>query len=191
MGTATSRSQNAAKRSPATYSHSQKKHKCSVYYGKQKSNTSTSSTILTTDDKQNQTVESQTLAPKEDICTVGESWLDLKYANSINVNLQKNLSHPENFLDKEESALKNATLMKNTSSECNLKEGLRTTMFPKETNIKTSENITELKEPELCPLKSSSKKLSESRFSRHSLQQRLDFQEVSRKNNGNVSLIQI
>ncbi|XP_066488686.1 transmembrane protein 131-like isoform X3 [Tiliqua scincoides] len=184
VGTATSRSQNAAKRSPATYSHSQKKHKCSVYYGKQKSNTPTSSAILTTDDKQNQTVENQTSVPKEDICTVGESWLDLKYANSINVNMQKNLTHPGNFLDKEESALKNATLMKNTSSECSLKEGLRTSMFPKETNFKTSENITELKEPELCPLKSS-KKLSESRFSRHSLQQRSEFQEVSRKNNGN------
>ncbi|KAK9398806.1 putative transmembrane protein-like [Crotalus adamanteus] len=37
VGTATSRSQNAAKRSPATYSHSQKKHKCSVYYEFQES----------------------------------------------------------------------------------------------------------------------------------------------------------
>ncbi|XP_061440550.1 transmembrane protein 131-like isoform X8 [Rhineura floridana] len=33
VSTTTSRSQNAAKRSPATYGHSQKKHKCSVYYG--------------------------------------------------------------------------------------------------------------------------------------------------------------
>lgn len=161
-----------------------------MYYSKQKSNTSASSTVLTTDDKQNQTVENQNSVPKEDICTVGESWLDLKYANSINVNMQKNLTHPGNFLDKEESALKNATLMKNTSSECSLKEGLRTSMFPKETNFKTSENATELKESELCPLKSS-KKLSESRFSRHSLQQQSMFQEVSRKNNGNVSLIYV
>ncbi|XP_042324327.1 transmembrane protein 131-like isoform X5 [Sceloporus undulatus] len=184
VGTSTSRSQNAAKRSPATYSHSQKKHKCSVYYGKQKSNTAAGSTILTTDDKQSQTTENQTSAPKEDICTVNESWLSLKYANSINVNLQKNLTHPENFLDKEEIALKNATLMKNTSSECSLKESLRTNMFPKETNLKTSENVAELKEPDLCSLKSS-KKLSESRFPRHSPQQQSEYLDVSRKNNGN------
>lgn len=185
MATATSRSQNAAKRSPATYSHSQKKHKCSVYYGKQKSNTPTSSTVLTTDEKQNHTSETQTSSPKEDICTVTESWLNLKYANNINVNMQKNITNPENFLDKEEIALKNATLMKSTSSECSLKEGLRTNMFPKETNLKTSENITELSEPEPFPLKSS-KKLSESRFLRHSPQQQSEFQEVSRKNNGNI-----
>nr|XP_056711693.1 transmembrane protein 131-like [Euleptes europaea] len=184
VGTTTSRSQNAAKRSPATYSHSQKKHKCSVYYGKQKSNTAISSTTLTTDDKQNQPVENQTSAPKEDICTVSDSWLNLKYASSINVSMQKNLMHPGNLLDKEESALKNATLPKNTSSECSLKEGLRPSMFPKETNLKTSDNIVELRESELCPLKSS-KKLSENRFSRHSPQQQSEFQEVSRKNYGN------
>ncbi|XP_077156175.1 transmembrane protein 131-like isoform X3 [Paroedura picta] len=183
VGSTTSRSQNAAKRSPATYSHSQKKHKCSVYYGKQKSNTAISSTTLTTDDKQNQPVENQISAPKEDICTVTESWLNLKYASNINVNMQKNLMHPGNFLDKEESALKNATLPKNSSSECSLKEGLRTNMFPKETNLKTSENIVELREIEFCPLKSS-KKLSESRFSRHSPQQQSEFQESSRKMNG-------
>ncbi|XP_020637024.3 transmembrane protein 131-like isoform X1 [Pogona vitticeps] len=184
VATATSRSQNAAKRSPATYSHSQKKHKCSVYYGKQKSNTPTSSTVLTTEDKQNHTTENQTSTPKEDICTVTESWLNLKYANSINVNMQKNLTHPGNFLDKDEIALKNAALVKSPSSECSLKEGLRTNMFPKETNLKTSENITELNESEPFPLKSS-KKLSENRFLRHSPQQQSEFQEASRKNNGN------
>ncbi|XP_044286563.1 transmembrane protein 131-like isoform X4 [Varanus komodoensis] len=184
VSTASSRSQNAAKRSPATYSHSQKKHKCSVYYGKPKSNTATGGSVLAAEDKQNQIAENQTSTPKEDICTVSESWLSLKYANSISVNVQKNLTHPGNFVDKEESALKNATLVKNTSSEGSLKEGLRTNMFPKETNLKTSENITELKEPELCPLKSS-KKPSESRFPRHSPQQPSEFQDISRKNNGN------
>uniref|UniRef100_A0A8D2J4P7 Transmembrane 131 like n=1 Tax=Varanus komodoensis TaxID=61221 RepID=A0A8D2J4P7_VARKO len=182
VSTASSRSQNAAKRSPATYSHSQKKHKCSVYYGKPKSNTATGGSVLAAEDKQNQIAENQTSTPKEDICTVSESWLSLKYANSISVNVQKNLTHPGNFVDKEESALKNATLVKNTSSEGSLKEGLRTNMFPKETNLKTSENITELKEPELCPLKSS-KKPSESRFPRHSPQQPSEFQDISRKNN--------
>ncbi|XP_070805302.1 transmembrane protein 131-like isoform X1 [Pituophis catenifer annectens] len=184
VGAATSRSQNAAKRSPATYSHSQKKHKCSVYYGKQKSSTTPSSNILTTDDKPNQSIENPISAPKEDICTVNENWLSLKYANSVNMNMQKNLTHPGNFVDKDESALKSATLMKNISSDCNLKEGLQTNMFPKETNLKSSENLAELKEPELCPSKSS-KKLPESRFPRSSPQQQSEFQESSRKNGGN------
>ncbi|ETE71004.1 Transmembrane protein, partial [Ophiophagus hannah] len=184
LGAATSRSQNAAKRSPATYSHSQKKHKCSVYYGKQKSSTATSSNILTTDEKPSQSVENPISSPKEDICTVNENWLSLKYANSVNMNMQKNLTHPENFVDKDESALKSATLMKNISSDCSLKEGLQTNMFPKETNLKSPENFAELKEPELCPSKSS-KKLSESRFPRSSPQQQSEFQESSRKNGGN------
>uniref|UniRef100_A0A8C0FZP7 Transmembrane protein 131-like n=1 Tax=Chelonoidis abingdonii TaxID=106734 RepID=A0A8C0FZP7_CHEAB len=185
VGTPSSRSQNAAKRSPATYSHSQKKHKCSVYYSKQKTNTVTGSAITTTDEKQNHTVENQISAPKEDICTdiVSQNWLHLKYANSINVNMQKNLTLPGNFLDKEESALKNTVLIKSTSSECDLKEDLQACMFPKETNLKTLENITELKEQEFCPLKTS-KKLPESHLS-NSSQQQPELQDLSRKNNGN------
>ncbi|XP_059577932.1 transmembrane protein 131-like isoform X5 [Alligator mississippiensis] len=178
------RSQNAAKRSPATYSHSQKKHKCSVYYSKQKASTTAGSVITTTDEKQNQTVENQISLPKENVCTdiVGENWVTLKYANGININMQKNLTLSGNFLDKEESALKNKVLMKNTSSECDLKEDLETCMFPKETNLKISEKITELKEQEFCPVKTS-KKLPESHLSRNSPQQQPELQEVSRKNN--------
>ncbi|KAM6075849.1 transmembrane protein 131-like isoform 5-T6 [Chlamydotis macqueenii] len=184
VGTSSSRSQNAAKRSPATYSHSQKKHKCSVYYSKQKPNTATGSAIATTDEKHNQIAENQISAPKEDICTdvVSENWVTLKYANGINVN--KNLTLPENFLGKEESALKNTVLIKNTSSECDLKEDLQTCMFPKETNLKTSENLVELKEQEFCPVKMS-KKLPESHLSRSSPQQQPELQEISRKNSGN------
>ncbi|XP_064918728.1 transmembrane protein 131-like isoform X4 [Columba livia] len=184
VGTSSSRSQNAAKRSPATYSHSQKKHKCSVYYSKQKPNTVAGSAIATTDEKQNQIAENQISAPKEDICTdvVSENWVTLKYANGINVN--KNLTLPENFLGKEESALKNTVLIKNTSSECDLKEDLQTCMFPKETNLKTSENLVELKEQEFCPVKMS-KKLPESHSSRNSPQQQPELQEISRKNSGN------
>ncbi|KAM6268048.1 transmembrane protein 131-like isoform 2-T2 [Spheniscus humboldti] len=184
VGTSSSRSQNAAKRSPATYSHSQKKHKCSVYYSKQKPNTATGSAIATTDEKQNQIAENQISAPKQDICTdvVSENWVTLKYANGINVN--KNLTLPENFLGKEESALKNTVLIKNTSSECDLKEDLQTCMFPKETNLKTSENLAELKEQEFCPVKMS-KKLPESHLSRNSPQQQPELQDISRKNSGN------
>ncbi|XP_021249487.1 transmembrane protein 131-like isoform X2 [Numida meleagris] len=184
VGTSSSRSQNAAKRSPATYSHSQKKHKCSVYYSKQKPNSAPSSAIATTDEKRNQIAENQISAPKEDICTdvVSENWVTLKYANGINVN--KNLTLPENFLGKEESALKNTVLNKGTSSECNLKEDLQTCMFPKETNLKASENLAELKEQEFCPVKMS-KKLPESHLSRSSPQQQPELQEISRKNSGN------
>uniref|UniRef100_A0A8B9Z7C9 Transmembrane 131 like n=1 Tax=Buteo japonicus TaxID=224669 RepID=A0A8B9Z7C9_9AVES len=183
VGTSSSRSQNAAKRSPATYSHSQKKHKCSVYYSKQKPNTAAGSAIAATDEKQSQIAENQISAPKEDICTdvVSENWVTLKYANGINVN--KNLTLPENFLGKEESALKNTVLIKNTSSECDLKEDLQTCMFPKETNLKTSENLVELKEQEFCPVKMS-KKLPESHLSRNSPQQQPELQEISRKNSG-------
>ncbi|KAM6269605.1 transmembrane protein 131-like isoform 1-T1 [Porphyrio hochstetteri] len=184
VGSSSSRSQNAAKRSPATYSHSQKKHKCSVYYSKQKPNTAAGSAIATTDEKQNQIVENQISAPKEDICTdvVSENWVTLKYASGINVN--KNLTLPENFLGKEESALKNTVLNKSTSSECDLKEDLQTCMFPKETNLKTSESLVELKEQEFCPVKMS-KKLPESHLSRNSPQQQPELQEISRKNSGN------
>ncbi|XP_075277718.1 transmembrane protein 131-like isoform X8 [Opisthocomus hoazin] len=184
VGTSSSRSQNAAKRSPATYSHSQKKHKCSVYYSKQKPNTAAGSAIATTEEKQNQIVENQISAPKEDICTdvVTENWVTLKYANGINVN--KNLTLPENFLGKEESALKSTVLIKNTSSECDLREDLQTCMFPKETNLKASENLAELKEQEFCPVKMT-KKLPESHLSRNSPQQQPELQEISRKNSGN------
>ncbi|NXM32923.1 T131L protein, partial [Oxyruncus cristatus] len=184
VGTSSSRSQSAAKRSPATYSHSQKKHKCSVYYSKQKPNTAAGSAIAATDEKQNQIAENQISAPKEDICTdvVSENWVTLKYANGINVN--KNLTLPEDFLGKEESTLKNTVLIKNTSSECDLKEDLQTCMFPKETNLKTSENLAELKEQEFCPVKMS-KKLPESHLCRNSPQQQLELQEISRKISGN------
>ncbi|XP_008940948.1 PREDICTED: transmembrane protein 131-like [Merops nubicus] len=184
VGTTSSRSQNAAKRSPATYSHSQKKHKCSVYYSKQKPNTAVGSAMAAADERQNQIAENQISAPKEDVCTdvVSDNWVTLKYANGINVN--KNLTLPENFLGKEESALKNTVLIKNTSSECDLKEDLQTCMFPKETNLKTSENLVELKEQEFCPVKMS-KKLPESHLSRNSPQQQPELQEISRKNSGN------
>ncbi|NXK98184.1 T131L protein, partial [Formicarius rufipectus] len=178
-----SRSQSAAKRSPATYSHSQKKHKCSVYYSKQKPNTAAGSAIAATEEKQNQIAENQISAPKEDICTdVSENWVTLKYANGINVN--KNLTLPEDFLGKEESTLKNTVLIKNTSSECDLKEDLQTCMFPKETNLKTSENLIELKEQEFCPVKMS-KKIPESHLCRNSPQQQPELQGISRKISGN------
>ncbi|XP_076995870.1 transmembrane protein 131-like isoform X2 [Tamandua tetradactyla] len=187
INTPQSRIQNAAKRSPATYGHSQKKHKCSVYYSKHKTSTSvSSSTNTTTEDKQTSTLGCSLSAPKGDVCpeVMGENWINLKYASGISVNLQKNLTLPKNLLNKEENTLKNITVVNNTSSECNMKEEIQTYMFPKETGIKTSENIAELKERELCPLKSS-KKLPENNLSRTSPQYQSDLPEISRKNNGN------
>ncbi|XP_062964213.1 transmembrane protein 131-like isoform X3 [Cynocephalus volans] len=188
LNSAQSRIQNAAKRSPATYGHSQKKHKCSVYYSKHKTSTSVaSSTNTTTEEKQTSTLGNSLSAPKEDVCTdiMGENWISLKYASGMNVNLQKNLTPPKNLLNKEENTLKSTIVINNPSSECNSKEGIQTCMFPKETDIKTSENIAELKEQELCPLKTS-KKLPESHLPRNSPQYyQSDLSEISRKNNGN------
>lgn len=57
-------------------------------------------------------------------------------------------------------------------------------MFPKETNLKASENLAELKEQEFCSVKMS-KKLPESHLSRNSLQQQPELREISRKISGN------
>ncbi|KAM8968914.1 transmembrane protein 131-like isoform X2 [Sarcophilus harrisii] len=181
------RIQNATKRSPATYSHTQKKHKCSVYYSKQKASpVGASNTSANPDDKQSPLPGSSASAPKEDACSeaVSESWISLKYANGLNVNLQKNLTLPGNFLNKEENALKNNLIVKNPSSECDMKEEMQRCMFPKETELKTSETVPELKERELCPLKTS-KKLPENHFPKSSPHHQSDLQEISRKNNGN------
>ncbi|XP_070271443.1 transmembrane protein 131-like isoform X2 [Myotis yumanensis] len=187
VNTPQSRMQNAAKRSPATYGHSQKKHKCSVYYSKHKPSASVASTAsLAAEDKQTASLGSSLATAKEDVCTdiMGENWTNLKYASGINVNLQKNLTFPKNVLNKEENTLKNTVVVNNTSSECHTKEGIQTCMFPKETDIKISENIAELKERELGPLKTS-KKLPENHLPRNSPQYQSDLPEVSRRNHGN------
>ncbi|XP_063116934.1 transmembrane protein 131-like isoform X2 [Cavia porcellus] len=187
VSTPQSRMQNAAKRSPATHGHSQKKHKCSVYYSRHKASVSAaSSASAAPEEKQTLALGSSLSAAKEDVCAddVGESWVSLKYASGMNVSLQKDLSFPKNLLNKVENTLKN-TVVGSASSECSLKDGVQTCMFPKETDIKTSENIVELKEPELCPLKTS-KKPPENPLARNSAQyQQSELPEVSRKHNGN------
>lgn len=190
VSTPHSRIQNAAKRSPATYGHSQKKHKCSVYYSKHKASTSVASSAnTTTEEKQTSALGSSLSAPKEDVCTdvMGENWINLKYASGINVNLQKNLTLPKNLLNKDANTLKNTIVVNHTSSECHMKEGIQTCMFPKETDIKLSESVAELKEQELCPLKTP-KKLPENHLPKSSPQLQSDLPEISRKNNGNLLL---
>ncbi|XP_052036246.1 transmembrane protein 131-like isoform X2 [Apodemus sylvaticus] len=182
-----SRLQNAAKRSPATYGHSQKKHKCSFYYSKQKpSAAAASSANVTTEEKQTVTLASSPSAAKEDICTnvLSENWVSLRYTSGVNGSLQKNLSLPKTVLNKEESSLKN-TIVNNTSSECSMKEGVQTCVFPKETDINSSENVAELKEPEPCPHKTS-KKPPESTLPKTPPQYpQSDLPEVSRKHGNN------
>ncbi|XP_036708555.1 transmembrane protein 131-like isoform X10 [Balaenoptera musculus] len=182
-----SRIQNATKRSPATYSHSQKKHKCSVYYGKHKASAAVAgSASAPAEDKQASAPGGSLAAAKEDACPagMGEAWVGLKYTGGLNVNLQKNLTLPKNLLSKDENTLKNAIAVSNTSSECHVKEGVQTCMFPKETDLQISENIAELKEREVCPLKTP-KKLPENHLPRNSPQCQSDLPEISRKNNGN------
>lgn len=146
-----------------------------------------SSASAAPEEKQTLALGSSLSAAKEDVCAddVGESWVSLKYASGMNVSLQKDLSFPKNLLNKVENTLKN-TVVGSASSECSLKDGVQTCMFPKETDIKTSENIVELKEPELCPLKTS-KKPPENPLARNSAQyQQSELPEVSRKHNGNL-----
>lgn len=187
VGPPLSRLQNAAKRSPATYSHSQKKHKCAFYYSKQKPSASTASSAnITTEEKQTGTPASSLAAAKEDICSnvLSENWVSLRYASGVNGSLQKNLTLPKNVLNKEESSLKN-TVVNDTSSECTMKEGIQTCMFPKETDINISENVAELKEQEPCPQKTS-KKPPESPLPKPPPQYpQSDLPEVSRKH-GNL-----
>ncbi|XP_031230064.1 transmembrane protein 131-like isoform X4 [Mastomys coucha] len=187
VGPPLSRLQNAAKRSPATYSHSQKKHKCAFYYSKQKPSASTASSAnITTEEKQTGTPASSLAAAKEDICSnvLSENWVSLRYASGVNGSLQKNLTLPKNVLNKEESSLKN-TVVNDTSSECTMKEGIQTCMFPKETDINISENVAELKEQEPCPQKTS-KKPPESPLPKPPPQYpQSDLPEVSRKHGNN------
>ncbi|XP_010626304.1 transmembrane protein 131-like [Fukomys damarensis] len=186
VSTPQSRMQNAAKRSPATHGHSQKKHKCSVYYSKHKASVSAASgASAAAEEKQTLTLGGSLSAAKEDICAddVGENWVGLKYASGMNVSLQKNLTLPKNLMNKDENTLKHTVV--NNTSECSLKDRIQTCMFPKETDIKTSENIAELKEQEFSPLKSS-KKLPENPLPRNSPQyQQSDLPELSRRHNGN------
>ncbi|XP_075399789.1 transmembrane protein 131-like isoform X2 [Tenrec ecaudatus] len=178
-----SRIQNAAKRSPATYGHSQKKHKCSVSYSKHKASAPPASTAA--EDRQTSAPGSSLSAAKEDVCTdvAAENWVPLKYTSGINASLQKNLALPPNLLTKEENTLQSTVVASDASSECSMKEAVQTCMFPKETDPKTLETGAELKERELCPVKAS-KKVPENYLPRNSPQHHSDLPEIPRKNNG-------
>ncbi|KAM8939773.1 transmembrane protein 131-like isoform 2-T2 [Pelodytes ibericus] len=147
-----SRSQNASKRGPASYSHSQKKHKCSVYYSTKKSTSASSSVVVAYDANQQHTSNTQPSSPKDSPCseTLSEKWLDFKSTDITDTGNHKHLSSSANALDKEESALQNALLPQRTASENLLKEDPIICMFPMETNLKTSESISEPKKQDSC-----------------------------------------
>ncbi|XP_074233233.1 transmembrane protein 131-like isoform X1 [Camelus bactrianus] len=155
-----SRLQNAPKRSPATYGHSQRKHKCSVYYGRHKAGAAGAAA----DDR-------PAAAAREDACAaaLGDGWA------GAGGGLHKPLALPKGCL---------RAAGGHAPPECPAKEGAPTCMFPKETASKGPENAAALKEREPCPLKPP-KKLPESHLPRNPPQYPPDLPEVSRRTNGN------
>uniref|UniRef100_A0A8C5QC89 Transmembrane 131 like n=1 Tax=Leptobrachium leishanense TaxID=445787 RepID=A0A8C5QC89_9ANUR len=147
------RSQNASKRGPASYSHSQKKHKCSVYYSiKQKPSSAASNSVSLCDTSQPLVPDMRPPTPKESPCseTLNEKWLDLKSADAADTISQKQFICPAVTLGKEEPALQNP-LLQRTASESTLKEEPVICMFPMETNLKASESKSEPKQQDSCP----------------------------------------
>ncbi|XP_060998519.1 transmembrane protein 131-like isoform X2 [Dama dama] len=173
-----SRIQNATKRSPATYGHSQKKHKCSVYYGKHKGSAAAASSA-------GAPLEDRPAPAKEDGCPTGagEAWAGLKCAGGLGVNLQRSFALPKSLLGKDENTPKSAVAASHPSSGCHVREGVQTCMFPKETDFQIAEGLSELQEREVCPMKTL-KRLPENHVPRNSPQCPSDLPEVSRKSNG-------
>ncbi|XP_063314608.1 transmembrane protein 131-like [Pelobates fuscus] len=148
-----SRSQNASKRGPASYSHSQKKHKCSVYYSiKQKQSSAASGAASACDTSQQPVSDTRPSSPKDSPCndTLNEKWPDLKSSDITDTSGQKHAPSPASSLGKEEPALQNTLLPQRTASESTLKEEPILCMFPMETNFKTSESVSEPKQQNTC-----------------------------------------
>eukprot|EP00079_Xenopus_tropicalis_P009470 XP_002933525.1 PREDICTED: transmembrane protein 131-like isoform X3 [Xenopus tropicalis] len=178
------RSQNASKRGPATYSHSQKKHKCSVYYSvKQKSSSSTASSVATLcDASEQQTSDMPSANPKDSDCN---EILNLNSTESRDTDNERHLSSPDNNLGKEEPAKQDPHLQQRTANESPLKEKPVLCMFPVETNLKTSESLSEPKlQPDFCDLPVPSK-MSVSHLSKNLSNPQMESQTVSKKNEGN------
>ncbi|XP_053316416.1 transmembrane protein 131-like [Spea bombifrons] len=175
-----SRSQNASKRGPASYSHSQKKHKCSVYYSiKQKSNSSTGSAAAACDAGQQHTSDTRPPSPRDSPCSEAprENWPDCKPSDASDTGNQKHLTSPAAALGKEEPSPQNTLLPQRTAGESTSKEEPIKCMFPMETSLKISESVSEPKQQDSCVTVSS--KVPENHSSR-SLQQ-----TASKKMEGN------
>ncbi|XP_075469237.1 transmembrane protein 131-like isoform X6 [Ascaphus truei] len=177
-----SRSQNASKRGPATYSHFQKKHKCSVYYSiKQKSNNTASSAAC--DASQQPSSDALPPSPKDLNCEetlVIEKWADFKSTDDMGT--LKDLTSPDYALGKEAPALPNSLLPKRTATDSTLKGEPLICMFPMETSLKTSERVSEPSQQNFCGLSVASKVPENQRNSSHP---QTEWQAVSRKMEGN------
>ncbi|XP_077333193.1 transmembrane protein 131-like isoform X2 [Lithobates pipiens] len=181
------RSQNASKRGPATYSHSQKKqHKCSVYYSiKQKS--SVASNTAACDASQQISSDMRPPSPKDSTYSdaLAEKWTDLDSLESMDTGNQKHLTGSDNSLGKEQSALLSPPLLpQRTAYESTFKEEPIISMFPMETAYKTSESMTEPKQ-NFCDFSSVSGKIPEDLISRSLHKSQTEPQIVPRKLEGN------
>nr|XP_051675898.1 transmembrane protein 131-like isoform X7 [Oryctolagus cuniculus] len=176
-----SRVQNAARRSPASYGHSQKKHKCSVYYSKHKTGTAGAAGGASPSPEDRQTVApgGAPCAGREDTCADGpaEHGASLKDASGGSVPPLKHLSLPHATLGKAEGPLREPALASDTSSDCTVKEAVQSCLFPKETALSAlgSAELKELKTP---------KKLPESHLPRNAPQYLPELPESSRKHAG-------
>ncbi|KAM4807690.1 transmembrane protein 131-like [Rhinophrynus dorsalis] len=182
------RSQSASKRGPATYSHSQKKHKCSVYYSiKQRSTGSTASSTATACHSGVQQASDLRLpSPKDSNCSesLAEKCLDYKSTDTTDMGNQKHLTSPDSDLDKEVSALQTPLLQQRTANESTLKEEPTIIVFPMETSCKMSESVLESTQPDLCGLPLCNK-MTESNSSRNMPHLQTEPQAVSKKTEGN------
>ena len=178
-----SRIQNATKRSPATYGHSQKRHRCSVYHGKHRGGAAAASSAGAPS-------EDRPAPAKGDGRPAGpsEAWAGLRCAAGLGVNLQRSFAPPKSLLGKDENAPKGAAAAGHPPSGCHVREGVQTCMFPKETDFQIAEGVAELQERDVCPMKTL-KRLPENHGPRNSPQCPSDLAEVSRKSNGNLCLL--
>ncbi|OCT96996.1 transmembrane protein 131-like [Xenopus laevis] len=178
------RSQNASKRGPATYSHSQKKHKCSVYYSvKPKSSSSAAGSIATScDASEQQTSDMPSACQKDSDCNEIPNINPTEYRDADN---KRHLSSPDRNLGKEESAKQDSHLQQRTANESPLKEEPVLCMFPMETNLKTSESLSEPKlHLDFCDLPVPSK-VSVSHLSKNMSHAQMESRTASKKNEGN------
>ncbi|XP_018413444.1 PREDICTED: transmembrane protein 131-like [Nanorana parkeri] len=179
------RSQNASKRGPATYSHSQKKqHKCSVYYSTKQKSSSVASNTAACDISQQISPDMRPPSPKDSAYsnTLADKWTDV---DSVDTGNQKHLSGPDNSLCKEQSALQTPLLPQRNAYENTFKEEPIICMFPMETTCKTSESMTEPKQQNFCGFSPVSGKLPEDLMSRSQLKSHTEPPLVPRKLEGN------
>ncbi|KAG8453991.1 hypothetical protein GDO86_000566 [Hymenochirus boettgeri] len=178
------RSQNASKRGPATYSHSQKKHKCSVYYSiKQKSSHSAANSGATACDVRDQQTSDMHSASSKELDS--NETLNINLIDTTGTEIERHLSSPDSNLGKEETTLQDPLLQQRNSNKCPLKEQPLICMFPMETHLKTSECLSETKlQQDFCDIPMS-RKASVTHLSRSLSHLQMETQTVSKKTEGN------